>query len=143
MKQITSLTDKKFRLMINVYSALLIGLFLFSACDQQEDKKVDKTSTEQPQDSVPAPQITEEIKQVPEIVFTVQVAALKRNNPTLTKLSSIHVMDENGLKKYRLHSFSSYQEAKNFKKTIQSKYPDAFIQALKNGSPIDIHQALK
>ena len=45
MKQITSLTDKKFRLMINVYSALLIGLFLFSACDQQEDKKVDKTST--------------------------------------------------------------------------------------------------
>ena len=29
------------------------------------------------------------------------------------------------------------------KKTIQSKYPDAFIQALKNGSPIDIHQALK
>ena len=142
MKQITSLTDKKFRLMINVYSALLIGLFLFSACDQQEDKKVDKISTGQ-QDSVPAPQITEEIKKVPEIVFTVQVAALKRSNPSLTKLSSIQVMDENGLKKYRLHSFSSYQEAKNFKKTIQSKYPDAFIQALKNRSPIDIHQALK
>ena len=143
MKQITSLTDKKFRLMIKIYSTLLIGLFLFSACDQQEDKKVDKTSTEQPQDSVPALQITEEIKQVPEIVFTVQVAALKRNNPTLTKLSSIQVMDENGLKKYRLHSFSSHQEAKNFKKIIQSKYPDTFIQALKNGSPIDIHQALK
>ena len=116
MKQITSLTDKKISINDKRIFSTTHRIVLFSACDQQEDKKVDKTSTEQPQDSVPAPQITEEIKQVPEIVFTVQVAALKRNNSTLTKLSSIQVMDENGLKKYRLHSFSSYQEAKNFKK---------------------------
>ena len=140
MKQITSLTDKKIRLMINVYSALLIGLFLFSACDQQEDKKVDKTSTEQPQDSVPAPQITEEIKQVPEIVFTVQVG-LSKNNPTLTKLSSIQVMDENGLK-IPIALFSSCQEAKNFKNN-SIKISRCFHTSTKNGSPIDIHQALK
>ena len=101
MKQITSLTDKKISINDKRYIlALLIGLFLFSACDQQEDKKVDKTSTEQPQDSVPAPQITEEIKEgYLKLLLPCKWRLSKEVTPSLTKLSSIQVMDENGLKK--------------------------------------------
>lgn len=129
---------------MRTYIFIFLGMFIFFSCNKKEEKKEEKKPTEQVVDSVPAKkEVTKQVKKAPELVFTVQVAALKRTNSALANLANVKVMSEDGLSKYRLQSFTSYQEAKNYKKKIQSEYPDAFIQALKNGKPINIKEALK
>lgn len=77
------------------------------------------------------------------IIFTVQIAAL--HNPTSNKkeLKSADVYKEGDFTKYRLGHFSTYKEAKSYRKKIINKYPDAFVQALKNDKPIHISKALE
>jgi len=122
---------------------IFIGTFIFFSCSKKTEKKEEKKPTEQVVDSVQTKDTAKKIKKAPELVFTVQVAALKRANPIIANLSSVQITEERGLYKYRLESFESYEEAKKFKSSIQSQYSDAFIQALKNGKPISIQEALK
>ena len=50
---------------------------------------------------------------------------------------------ENSLTKYRLGSFETYQEAKQFRLQVLNTYKGAFVQALKNNEPIHILEALQ
>ncbi|WP_088323046.1 SPOR domain-containing protein [Polaribacter tangerinus] len=77
-----------------------------------------------------------------ELIFTVQIAALEKQNNSLRALKEVQIFNENGLTKYRLGRFSSYQEADSLKLQLQKKYQGVFIQALKNNKPIHIKEAL-
>lgn len=88
----------------------------------------------------PEPQIEEN---VPEIIFTVQIAALKNYNENLLSIDGISTYDENNLTKYRLGNFITYEEARTFRSQILKEYKDAFVQALKNETPISIIEALQ
>ncbi|WP_158838547.1 SPOR domain-containing protein [Polaribacter sp. L3A8] len=121
---------------------LLIFSLIVIACNKKEVKK--ETIKEEPSiviDSIK--ETVEEIIEVPEIIFTIQIAALKYKNTEFVNLQNIQFFEEDNLTKYRLGTFSSYKEAHVFRTSILNKYPDAFVQALKNGKPINIKEALK
>jgi hypothetical protein len=84
-----------------------------------------------------------EKEEVPEIIFTVQVAALRKDNTAFKGIENIQTFKEGNLTKYRLGQFTTYQEARVFRKSILNKHSDAFVQALKKGEPISIKEALK
>jgi hypothetical protein len=60
----------------------------------------------------------------------------------LEYIDGIKAYYENGLTKYRLGNFETYQEAREFRSQILNEYNDAFIQALENENPISILEAL-
>ena len=126
-------------------SALIIIFFLVLSCGNKEVKKESKEFKEPVLEEtiVKKDEVSEEIiKEVNTLVFTVQIAALKKNNTTLINVHDVKKYDENSLTKYRLGSFLTYKEARSFRKSILKLYPDAFIQALKNDKPISIKEAL-
>ena len=124
---------------------VLVLLFIFSCgkkdvksgSDQMNEPEVEVTVYEV--DEVSTIEVEEEI---PVLIFTVQIAALKNQNEDLEYIDGIKVYYENDLIKYRLGDFETYQEAKEFKSQILNEYNDAFIQALKNEQPIPILEAL-
>jgi hypothetical protein len=124
---------------------VLVLLFIFSCgkkdvksgSDQMNEPEVEVTVSEV--DEVSTIEVEEEI---PVLIFTVQIAALKNQNEDLEYIDGIKVYYENDLIKYRLGDFETYQEAKEFKSQILNEYNDAFIQALKNDQPIFILEAL-
>jgi hypothetical protein len=123
---------------------VLVLLFIFSCgkkdvksgSDQMNEPEVEVTVSEV--DEVSTIEVEEEI---PVLIFTVQIAALKNQNEDLEYIDGIKVYYENDLIKYRLGDFETYQEAKEFKSQILNEYNDAFIQALKNEQPIPILEA--
>jgi hypothetical protein len=83
-----------------------------------------------------------EIEEVPKIIFTVQIAALKNQNTEYNRIENIHTFYEGNLIKYRLGQFATYKEVRAYRISILNRYSGAFVQALKNGEPIDIQKAL-
>jgi hypothetical protein len=77
------------------------------------------------------------------LVFTVQIAALKKVNSTIANIESVAVFQENSLVKYRLGSFNTYKEARNSRAQLIRVYKGAFVQALLNDAPIAIKEALQ
>lgn len=77
-----------------------------------------------------------------EVVFTVQIAALPKENNDLENYEDVKVYYEDGYVKYRIGAFSTYQEALEQKQFVKTTFPDAFIQALKHNDPIHIREAL-
>lgn len=129
--------------MKNISIFLVLFLFFFS-CGKKEVKKENpepkKTETEQ---TVPQEQETESKEIAPELIYTVQIAALRKQNEFLLSIDGIKTYDENGLTKYRLGNFETYEEARELRTRILEEFNDAFIQALKNNTPISIQEALK
>lgn len=126
------------------YTFIFAVLFLVS-CDKKEIKK-ETLKDENPivLDTIRETKVEiEEIEEVPEIFFTVQIAALKKDNSDFKSIEKIQTFEEDNLTKYRIGQFETYQEARSFRASILNKYTGAFVQALKNGAPISIKEALK
>lgn len=77
------------------------------------------------------------------LVFTVQIAALKKTNKKLANLENVRVFEENSFIKYRFGSFETYKEARQKRAQLIVKYNGAFVQALLNDAPISISEALQ
>lgn len=122
------------------YLILFIFSFIVFSCGKKEVKK----ETTQDKNLIVKDSIKEtvnEIEIVPELIFTVQIAALKNKNSRLSNLENIQVFQEGNLTKYRLGEFTTYKEARESRTSLILKYPGAFVQALKNGKPIHITKA--
>ena len=76
------------------------------------------------------------------LIFTVQVAALKKENKKLAALKNINIYREGLYIKYRFEKFGTYKEAKDYRKKLIKKHKGAFVQALLNNIPIPITAAL-
>ncbi|MGY0407354.1 MAG: SPOR domain-containing protein [Polaribacter sp.] len=120
---------------------VFVFFLMIVACGKKEIKKEETTVVSPVKDSIV--QVETPVVEIPKLIFMVQIAALKKENAVLQNIEGIHAFSENSLIKYRLGNFSTYKEAKNFKKSLLNTYPDAFIQALENDVPINIKQALK
>ena len=114
---------------------------VFISCKNKEQKKeiVLEKKVEKPQ----TPSIVKKEKSKPILIFTVQIGAFKKRNITFSALENVQVSSENNMYKYRLGSFETYLEAKSFRKKLLNKFPDAFVQAVKNNQAISIEEALK
>ncbi len=127
-------------------SILTLTLLLVFSCGKKDVKsgseQINESEVEVPvneADELTSPELEEEI---PVLIFTVQIAALKNQSEDFEYIDGIKVYYENDLTKYRLGNFETYQEAREFRTQILNEYNDAFIQALKNEQPISILEAL-
>lgn len=118
-----------------------MALLLFS-CDKKEDKK-EKINTSEPVLLNKVDTLEATKKEISQVLFTVQIAALENYNEKLATIENIKTYQENGLTKYRLGAFKTYKEARIYRNELGYKYKDAFIQALENDSPIGINKALQ
>ena len=127
-------------------SILTLTLLLVFSCEKKDVKsgseQINESEVEvsvNEADELTSPELEEEI---PVLIFTVQIAALKNQSEDFENIDGIKVYYENDLTKYRLGNFETYQEAREFRTQILNEYNDAFIQALKNEQPISIIEAL-
>ncbi len=129
-----------------IYLLALIGVFAFTSCDKKEEKKPEVKPVEQVKDTVPEEPVKKEVKVVkkdPVITFTVQIGAFKKYGQSFSKLPNVNTYSKDNLSKYSLGSFKTVRQAVNFMYSIEEDYPDAFVQALKDGQPIPMKEALK
>ncbi|MCG8410691.1 MAG: N-acetylmuramoyl-L-alanine amidase [Bacteroidales bacterium] len=80
------------------------------------------------------------------IFYKVQIASSKKpiNTSKLFKgFKDIIEIKYNNIYKYAVGSFTNYSEVLNYKKTLEKKFPDAFIIATKNGNLIPLNKALR
>lgn len=80
-------------------------------------------------------------------VFKVQILAssfrLKPNEPTLKGLTDATCYEEGGMFKYTVGASEDYNEISQLRKTIQEKFPQAFIIAFKDGKKMNVSEAIR
>ncbi|WP_299671683.1 SPOR domain-containing protein [uncultured Polaribacter sp.] len=118
----------------------ILGIF-FISCTKNEEKKVIPVENHKVTDTIVS--LEKEVLKEDTLIFTVQIAALKNRNEKLADVADINIYEENSLIKYRLGTFETYKEAKNYRLQLLNTYKGAFVQALKNGIPITIKEALQ
>jgi hypothetical protein len=116
---------------------LILCSIVFFSCSKNEKKEI--PVKEAPIEVTELPVQTEEDT----LLFTVQIAALKKANETLAKLENINIFKENALLKYRVGSFETYKESRKQRMQLIKNYEGAFVQALLNDTPISITKALQ
>jgi N-acetylmuramoyl-L-alanine amidase len=122
------------------YLYVLFFISLLTSCNKKQVKEEIHQENEVKKDAVI--KIKEVITKDPVLIFTVQIAALSNKNEDLANLNNVKYYYENGLIKYRFGAFESYKEARRYRVELLNDYEGAFVQALKNGEPIHIKQAL-
>jgi N-acetylmuramoyl-L-alanine amidase len=99
----------------------------------------------EPVQSEVEPLPVEEAKVAP--VFKVQILAtdyqLKKNDSQLKGEKDVDLYQEKGWFKYTIGASSDYQEINQLRKTLQAKFPQAFIVAFKNGAKMDVREAIQ
>jgi hypothetical protein len=118
---------------------ILFCVVLFS-CAKNQKKENDVKET--PLKVTLVPNQTSEEKE-DKLIFTVQIAALKKANEALTNLENINIFEEGTFLKYRVGAFDTYKESRVQRALLIKKYKGAFVQALLNDTPIAITEALQ
>lgn len=128
--------------MKKIIALFSITILIFSCGKKEEKKETDPILNTITKDSVSDVPVTNKVVENP-LVFTVQIAALKKVNAQLANLEGVQLFVEDGLTKYRLGNFNTYSEARNYRNQLRNTYKGAFVQALKNDKPIPITEALE
>lgn len=125
-------------------TTLFFFLLLVLSCGKKELKKESQEVVKPVFKDQPV-QVDEEIaeKEFLTLVFTVQIAALRNSNERLADIKNVHMYQENTLTKYRIGTFETYKEAREYRLKVINEYKGAFVQALKNNIPITITEALQ
>ena len=125
-------------------TTLFFFLLLVLSCGKKELKK-ESQEVVKPVFKDQQVQVDEEIaeKEFLTLVFTVQIAALRNSNERLADIKNVHMYQENTLTKYRIGTFETYKEAREYRLKVINEYKGAFVQALKNNIPITITEALQ
>ena len=103
------------------------------------------------------PVVMEEVKPYPALeketpassapVFKVQIltssSALKKNDARFKGEKEIDSYREGGLVKYTVGASADYNQIYQLRKTLVTKFPEAFIIAFKNGERMNVQEAIK
>jgi N-acetylmuramoyl-L-alanine amidase len=103
------------------------------------------------------PQVTAPVEQKPQVVvqnpapaapvFKLQILAsssrLKANDTRLKGQSDATCYEEGGLYKYTVGASEDYNEINQLRKTLQEKFPQAFVIAFKNGQKMNVSEAIR
>ena len=80
-------------------------------------------------------------------VFKVQILAsatpLKAGNSQFKRLTDVSSYQEGGMYKYTVGASSDYQEIYQLRKSIVSKFPQAFIIAFRGSEKMDVNEAIR
>lgn len=80
-------------------------------------------------------------------VFKVQILAsatpLKTGNSQFKRLTDVSSYQEGGMYKYTVGASSDYQEIYQLRKSIVSKFPQAFIIAFRGSEKMDVNEAIR
>lgn len=80
-------------------------------------------------------------------VFKVQILAsgvkLNATNRQFKGAEGVECYTENGMYKYTIGASANYNEIYRTRKNLLDKFPEAFIIAFKNGSKMDVNQAIR
>ncbi len=80
-------------------------------------------------------------------IFKLQILAsstrLKATDVRLKGESSAAYYEESGLYKYTVGASEDYNEINRLRKTLQEKFPQAFIVAFKDGKKMDVREAIR
>ncbi|WP_438989877.1 SPOR domain-containing protein [Polaribacter sp.] len=120
---------------------VLTLLFFISCSKKQTQKETILNTTKIDTVSNESEVTTKSIKDT--VIFTVQIAALKKKNAKLANLEGVQLYLEDGLIKYRLGNFYTYLEARNYRNQLRNSYKGAFVQVLKNNKPISIKEVIE
>lgn len=123
------------------YRYLLLFWVAIISCNKEpkkDDTNIDKIPVK---DEVSLPE-KEVVIQENTLIFTVQIAALENKSTKFANLPNVKIYQEEGLTKYRLGTFETYEAARDYRKKIINTYKGAFVQAIKNDAPIHIKKAL-
>ncbi|EAR11604.1 hypothetical protein PI23P_00320 [Polaribacter irgensii 23-P] len=118
---------------------LAVFCLVFFSCVKDEKKK------ETPSDTTPEKEVVllkEPVKLEEALIFTVQIAACKKEYKKLEVIENVNVYEEGTFFKYRIGAFQTYKEATAHKKQLNRKHKGVFVQALLNNAPISITEAL-
>jgi N-acetylmuramoyl-L-alanine amidase len=81
------------------------------------------------------------------VTFMVQLAStatqLEKTDTLYTEFKGLKVILKDNLFKYLSGEFKTYQEAIDYSKTIEKRYPGAFVVAVKNNKIIPLKEALQ
>ncbi len=97
----------------------------------------------------PVPPLTEIRTEVvtDDIIFMVQISAMPINKPMnqnqFTGIEKITKIEEGDRVKYGAGSFSIYEDAVKYRRTLTLGYPDAFVIAVRNGKIIPLNEAIE
>ena len=101
----------------------------------------------------PEPQVVTSVEQKPVAtapaapIFKLQILAsssrLKSNDARLKGQSDASYYEEGGLFKYTVGASEDYNEINQLRKTLQEKFPQAFVVAFKNGQKMDVRVAIQ
>ena len=116
---------------------ILLSCILTVSCAVKNNKEIKKEAEVQPK------VVLEEVVKVPVISFEVQIGAFDTKNNAFSSVENVKEIFEESLYKYRLSSFEKYRKARKYRRSLLKKYPDAFVQALKDGKPVTIKEALR
>ena len=79
------------------------------------------------------------------IVYKIQIAAVKKElsskDPALRGLKNVKYYKEGGFYKYTYGEEDSFSEIEQLRKSIRSKFPEAFVIAFKDGKKISVSEA--
>ena len=103
------------------------------------------------------PQVTAPVEQKPQVVvqnpapaapvFKLQILAsssrLKANDARLKGQTDATCYEEGGLYKYTVGASEDYNEINQLRKTLQEKFPQAFVIAFKNGQKMNVSEAIR
>jgi N-acetylmuramoyl-L-alanine amidase len=98
---------------------------------------------------VPVPPLTEIKPEVvtDDIIFMVQISAMPKNKPMnqsqLTGIEKVTKIEEGERVKYGAGSFSIYEDAVRYRRTLSLGFPDAFVIAVRNGKIIPLNEAIE
>lgn len=120
---------------------VLTLLFFISCSKKQTQKETILNTTKIDTVSNESEVTTKSIKGT--VIFTIQIAALKKKNAKLANLEGVQLYLEDGLIKYRLGNFYTYLEARNYRNQLRNSYKGAFVEVLKNNKPISIKEAIE
>ena len=128
--------------MKKLFLITVLTLLFFISCSKKQTQKetilnITKIDTVSNESEV----TTKSIKDT--VIFTVQIAALKKKNAKLANLEGVQLYLEDGLIKYRLGNLNTYLEARNYRNQLRNSYKGAFVQVLKNNKPISIKEAIE
>ena len=80
-------------------------------------------------------------------IFKVQLLAasvqLKANDPQLKGVQNTDYYRENGMFKYTTGASTDYNEINQLRRTLNDRFPQAFVIAFKNGQRVDVHAAIQ
>ncbi|UAM99315.1 SPOR domain-containing protein [Polaribacter litorisediminis] len=124
-------------------TTLLLFLVLVFSCTKKETKPENKEFLEPVVKDTILQVDDENPEEISSLIFTVQIAALRKDNEPLSNISDVSLYQEDSLTKYRLGTFETYKEARAYRLKILNTYKGAFVQALKNNAPISITEALQ